>query len=193
MSQIATPTSDVPLELLELRCLTQTEVAALLVGPGAVASMVQTTLTPPAETVDVADWQSVAETADHILTVMEASRSTWQMWRHVRAEAQRHVRAIDVSAEQATALVDLLVDEVLDRRSVALVAPPDGIEEPELLRRVDGSSVYRVAGSDLYTSQRILDAEQRLFTTAGRRDGSAVGQVAVDFGERRRHDHHPRQ
>ena len=31
-----------------------------------------------------------------------------------------------------------------------------------MLRRVDGSSVYTIAGADLYTSQRILDAEQRL-------------------------------
>ena len=41
------------------------------------------------------------------------------------------------------------VDEVLDRRSVALAAPHDGIEEPDALRRVDGSSVYTVAGADL--------------------------------------------
>jgi hypothetical protein len=49
------------------------------------------------------------------------------------------------------------------------------------LRRVDGSSVYTSAGAALYTSQRILDAEQRLLTAAGRRDGSAVDQVAVDL------------
>ena len=102
------------------------------------------------------------------------------MW-HVRAEAQRQVRTTDVTAQQASALVDLLVDEVLDRRSVALAAPADNVEEPEVLRRVDGSSVYTVAGGDLYTSQRILDAEQRLVTTAGRRDGSAVDQAAVDL------------
>jgi hypothetical protein len=34
---------------------------------------------------------------------MESSRSTWQMW-HVRAEAQRQVRTIDVRSEHATAL-----------------------------------------------------------------------------------------
>ena len=110
---------------------------------------------------------------------MEASRSTWQMW-HVRAEAQRQVRTIDVPAEQASALVDLLVDEVLDRRSVSLAAPGDGIEEPEALRRVDGSSVYTVAGADLYTSQRILDAEARLVAAAGRRDGRP-SSTAVDL------------
>ena len=111
---------------------------------------------------------------------MEESRSTWQMW-HVRAEVQRQIRTADVPIERASVLVDLLVDEVLDRRSVALVAPRDGIEEPQALRRTDGSSVYTVAGADLYTSQRILDAEQRLVATAGRRDGTVVDESAVDL------------
>jgi hypothetical protein len=142
--------------------------------------MVRTALAPPAERTTIADSYWVAQTADHILSVMEASRSTWQMW-HVRAEAQRQVRTIGVTAERASAFVGLLADEVLDRRSVALAAPHDGIEEPEVLRRVDGSSVYTVAGAALYTSQRILDAEARLVATAGRRDGSAVDQVAVDL------------
>jgi conjugative relaxase-like TrwC/TraI family protein len=168
-----------PRSLAEQRTTWLKEAAAVLDGPEAVASMVQTALAPPAETATIADSNWVTETADHILSVMEASRSTWQMW-HVRAEAQRHVRAIDVAAEHAAALVDLLVDEVLDRRSVALVAS-DHIEEPATLRRVDGSSVYTVAGADLYTSTRILDAEQRLLAAAGRRDGATAEQTAVDL------------
>ena len=102
------------------------------------------------------------------------------MW-HVRAEAQRQVRTTGVTAERASALVDLLVDEVLDRRSVALAAPRDGIDEPQALRRMDGSSVYTVAGADLYTSQRILNAERRLVSAAGCRDGSAVDESTVDL------------
>ena len=82
--------------------------------------MVDTALTPPAGTATIIDSDWVAQTADHILTVMEASRSAWQMW-HVRAEAQRQVRTADVPAEQASALVDLLVDEVLDRRAMLQV------------------------------------------------------------------------
>jgi conjugative relaxase-like TrwC/TraI family protein len=168
-----------PRSLTEQRATWLSEAAAVLGRPEAVASMVRTVLAAPAETAPISDSQWVADTGDRILTVIEASRSTWQIW-HVRAEAQRQVRSIDVPAEHATALVDLLVDEVLDGRSVALAAP-DGVEEPEALRRVDGSSVYTVAGADLYTSQRILDAEQRLLATAGRRDGSTVDQVAVDL------------
>jgi len=127
----------------------------------------------------MADAHWVAQAADRVLAAMEETRSTWQMW-HVRAEAQRQVRSIDVAVEDAATLVDLLVDEVLDRRCLAITGP-DGIEEPEGLRRVDGSSVYTVAGADLYTSQRILAAEQRLVTVAGIRDGTVVDGTVVDL------------
>jgi conjugative relaxase-like TrwC/TraI family protein len=166
--------------LAEQRSTWLNEAAAVLGGRDAVAAMVQTALTPPAETTPIADARWLAQMADHVLAVMENSRSTWQMW-HIRAEVQRQVRTAEVPIERAGVLVDLLVDEVLDRRSVALVPPRDGIDEPQALRRTDGSSVYTVAGSDLYTSQRILDAEQRLIATAGRRDGTVIDESAVNL------------
>ena len=169
-----------PRSRAEQRSTWLNEAAAVLGGRGAVAAMVQTALTPAAEATAIADAHWVAETADHILTVMEASRSTWQMW-HVRAEAQRQIRTIDVPAEHAPVLVDLLVGEVLDRRSIPLAAPTDNVREPEALRRVDGSSVYTVAGADLHTSQRILDAEARLVAAAGRHGGASAEQTAVDL------------
>jgi len=135
-----------PRSLTEQRATWLGEAAAVLGSSEAVASMVQTALTPPAEATRSIDARWVSQTASHILAVMEKSWSTWQMW-HVRAEAQRHVRTIDMPAEHAAALVELLVDEVLDRRSVPLLAPADKIEEPDALRRVDGSSVYTVGGA----------------------------------------------
>ena len=169
-----------PRTLAEQRATWLNEAATVLGGLAAAAAMVQTALTPAAETATIADAHWVAQTADHILAVMEESRSTWQMW-HVRAEAQRQMRTADVPAERAAVLVDLLVDEVLDRRSVALVPPRDGIDEPQALRRMNGSSVYTVAGTDLYTSQRILDAERRPVIAAGRGDGPVVDESAVDL------------
>jgi conjugative relaxase-like TrwC/TraI family protein len=169
-----------PRSLAEQRTTWLTEAAAVLGSSEAVESMVQTALAPPAEATRIVDARWVAQTAGRVLAAMEQSRSTWQMW-HVRAEAQRQVRTTGVTAGQASALVDLLVDEVLDRRSVALAAPADNVEEPDVLRRLDGSSVYTVAGADLYTSQRILDAEARLVTAAGRRGGASVEQTAVDL------------
>ncbi len=138
------------------------------------------------------DW--VSSTADRILTVVEEHRATWQIW-HVRAEAQRQVRAADIPTEQVDALVDLLIAEVLDHRCVALVAPADGIEEPETLRRTDGSSVYTVAGTTRYTSQRILDAEQRLIAAAGRprRDRRRPVGGRPGAARTRRERHRPRR
>ena len=56
---------------------------------------------PAAETATIVDARWVTQTADHILAVMENSRSTWQMW-HVRAEVQRQVRMADVPVERAS-------------------------------------------------------------------------------------------
>ena len=71
--------------------------------------------------------------------------------------------------------------EVLHTRSVSLTRPDDGISEPAALRRVDGSSVYTVAGSELFTSTRILAAEQRLVATAGRTDGRVLDAGTVEL------------
>jgi hypothetical protein len=169
-----------PRSLAEQRATWRTEAEQVLGGRGAVKAMIKWALAPrPAASVTVgAAW--VSDTADRVLAAMEEHRSTWQMW-HVRAEAQRHVRATDVRTQSTDVLIDLLVDEVLHSRSVSLAAPNDGIEEPEVLRRADGASVYTVAGADLYTSQRILDAEQRLIATAGRHDGAVVDEAAVNL------------
>src|SRR4249920_216669 len=124
-----------PRSLADQRATWLSEAAAVLGSSEAVAAMVRTALTPAAETAPIVDAHGVAQTADQILTVMEASRSTWQMW-HVRAEAQRQLRTIDLPTGHAAALVDLLIDEVLDHRCVALVAPDEHIEEPQPLRRL---------------------------------------------------------
>jgi hypothetical protein len=123
-----------------------------------------------------AGWLETA--ADRVLAAMEERRSTWQIW-HVRAEAQRYIRAADVSTTQANRLLDLLVGEVLSSRSISL-ARPDTVVEPKALQRSGGASVYTVAGAELFTSRRILAAEQRLVTTAGRRDGHTITSAAVD-------------
>jgi AAA domain len=73
------------------------------------------------------------------------------------------------------------VEEVLQTRSVGLTRADDNISEPATLRRADGSSVYTVAGSELFTSAQILAAEQRLVAAAGRIDGRVVEAETVDL------------
>jgi conjugative relaxase-like TrwC/TraI family protein len=156
------------------------EAAQVLGGPQAVHAMVHAALHPSEETIPIIDEAWVSATADRVLTAMEEHRSTWQIW-HVRAEAQRQVRAADITRDKVDLLVDLLIAEVLSIRSIALTSTDDTMVEPVPLRRADGSSVYTVAGTDLFTSTRILDAERRLVATAGRTDGRTIDAVAVDL------------
>ena len=166
--------------LAEQRAVWHTQAAETLGGPQAVQAMISRTLNPISITSPEVNAEWVAVTAGQVLAALEERRSTWQSW-HVRAEALRHVRAVQVPADKVDRLVELLVDEVLRTRSVSLTRTEDGISEPGVLRRSDGSSVYTVAGSKLFTSARILAAEQRLIAAAGRTDGRVVDADTVEL------------
>jgi hypothetical protein len=128
---------------------------------------------PPPEQISV---RLVTEMAARSLGVVASGRATWQSW-HVRAEAERQTRAAGIGLEHLDEAVDRVVDHALSSLSVPL--GPAELAEPEPLRRSDGSSVYRVAGSRLYTSAAILDAENSLIAAAQRRDGRAITDTAV--------------
>jgi conjugative relaxase-like TrwC/TraI family protein len=169
-----------PRTLADQHAAWHTQAAETLGGSEAVHAMITRAFNPsrmPSPAVDV-EW--LTATAEKVLAAVEERRSSWQSW-HVRAEAQRHVRAADIAADKVEQLVELLVTEVLQTRSISLTRPDDGITEPGVLRRADGSSVYTVAGSELFTSTRILAAEQRLVTTAGRTDDRALDADIVEL------------
>jgi conjugative relaxase-like TrwC/TraI family protein len=169
-----------PRSLTEQRAAWHVQAVETLGGPAAVQAMINKTLNltfAPSPAVD-AEW--VAATAEKVLAAVEEQRSTWQSW-HVRAEALRHIRAAEIDTDKVDQLVELLIEEVLHSRSVALTQTEDGITEPETLRRSDGSSVYTMAGSELFTSARILEAEQRLVGTAARTDGRIVAAETVEL------------
>jgi limonene-1,2-epoxide hydrolase len=169
-----------PRSLAEQRAAWHTEAAETLGGPDAVRTMIAHALHPTSAPGLAVEAEWVAATAGKVLAAVEEHRSTWQSW-HVRAEAQRHVRAVQVPTDKVDQLVELLVEEVLQTGSVALARTEDNISEPATLRRADGSSVYRVAGSELFTSARILAAEQRLVAAGGRTDGSVADAATVDL------------
>jgi conjugative relaxase-like TrwC/TraI family protein len=169
-----------PRILAEQRAAWHTQAAETLGGPDAVQAMISHALQPSSAPSVFLDSEWMIATAEKVLAAVEERRSTWQSW-HVRAEAQRHVRAVQVPTAKVDQLVELLVDEVLQIRSISLARPDDGITEPVVLRRTDGSSVYTVAGSELFTSTRILAAEQRLVATAGRTDGRVLDAGTVEL------------
>ena len=85
-------------------------------------SMVQAALAPPARAATIADARSVSRQTAH--RVLESSYGGGAGrpggCRTSRAEAPRQVRTTRVTTERRVPGCELLVDEVLDRRSVAL-------------------------------------------------------------------------
>ena len=75
----------------------------------------------------------------------------------------------------------LLVADVLANRSVSLARPADGITEPAVLQRADGTP--RCTPSPAPTCSRRPASPglpKRLVDTAGRNDGHAISPAAVD-------------
>jgi hypothetical protein len=169
-----------PRSLAEQRATWHTQAAETLGGPEAVQSMINRTLHPTTALKSPVDGAWVSRTAGLVLAAVEGRRSTWQTW-HVRAEAQRQIRVAEVPTGMVDELVDRVVADVLNTRSISLARPAEAITEPAALRRSDGSSVYTVAGSDLFTFARILAAEQRLVAVAGRRDGRSAPADIVEL------------
>ncbi len=169
-----------PRSLAEQRQAWRREALDVLGTPQRIDQMIHQSLNPKGPRAPLADSAWFAETTSQIISTMEGARSTWQYW-HVYAEAQRQIRAVDVPSDQADQLVSMLVEDVLDGQSVRITQPLDSIIEPDELRRVDGSSVYTVGGVHLFTSSKVLAAEQRLVDAAGRHDGYAVESSSVDL------------
>jgi DNA primase catalytic core len=168
-----------PRALAEQRATWRAEAAEVLGGERGIRAMIDRALHPglrrPVRLDDA--WLDAAAAA--VVHRVEQDRSVWQAW-HLIGEAQRLVRAAEPSTDQTEALVTRLVERAIRAHSLAL-SRPDPITEPPPLRRLDGTSVYTVAGSQHYTSRRILDAEQRIVAAAGRTDGLRAPGPAVDL------------
>ncbi|MBK8463496.1 MAG: relaxase domain-containing protein [Nigerium sp.] len=168
-----------PRTLAEQRTAWRTQAEAVLGGPDGIGRMLHTALHPTRASAPTLDEAWFTRTAASIVATVEGSRATWQAW-HVRAEAQRRARAASIPTAQLDAAVERLVATALGEHSLPLAVSAEAIAEPAALQRVDGQSVYTVAGAELFTSPRILAAEQRLVDAAGRHDGRTVDPATVE-------------
>ncbi|WP_142027252.1 MobF family relaxase [Blastococcus colisei] len=157
------------------------EASGLIGGPPGIARMLDRVLAPhrPTPSPRATDtW--VRKAAERLLETVSGQRATWQFW-HVQAEAERVVRGAGIAPNDVDTAVTLLASEALSPGRSMPLGDRDPVEEPAELRRIDGASVYTVAGSRLYTSQAVLDAEHLLVAAAGRTDGRRAEPTAVEW------------
>ncbi|WP_245160738.1 MobF family relaxase [Blastococcus sp. CT_GayMR16] len=167
-----------PRSYVEQRAAWRTEALAVLGGESGLRDYLHEALAPrrgPLPKLPTDRW--VDQTAAHVLSAVQSSRATWQV-NHVRAEAERQARAAAIRLTDLDRAVDAVVDRALSLSTPMGSREP--VTEPPALRRSDGSSVYTVAGSTLYTSTAILAAERTILAAAGRRDGRVLPTAAVD-------------
>ena len=168
-----------PRPLPAQRAVWRSQAEALLGGPAAVDTMVAAALRPNVRGLALPNHAWYRDTARQIIATVEAERSVWQYW-HVHAEAKRRLRTTGLRPNQLERAADWLTRAALQRHAVAIEPRDTGIEDPAELRRADGSSVYEVAGAKLYTSRRIVEAEQRIVAAAGLTGGRRIPAQAVD-------------
>lgn len=168
-----------PRTLAEQRATWRREADAVL-GAGGVATMIARVVSRPTEArfVPIPEW--LDQTSARIVAALEAGRATWEEW-HVRAEALRQLRGLPIATEHLNGVSSELVARVLEHHSWRIDPDDDLVSEPAALRRLDGHSVYTIAGETRYTSARIVAAERRLLTTAALAGGRAIDPTLVDL------------
>jgi len=124
--------------------------------------------------------QWVEQTARSVIAAVQSKRAVWQI-DHVRAEAERRVHAAGVSYADLDEAVDAIVTRAVSAQLSVCLDSAEPVTEPAQLRRSDGTSVYRVADSQLYTSTDVLAAERAIVAAAGRRGGRFVPASVLDL------------
>ena len=126
----------------------------------------------------------VDELAAQTVDTVSASRARWRET-NLHAEAIRQVRAAGIDPAQVLQHAALVTRRAMAAdHSIAIgadtdVAPDERV--PGQLHRGDGSSQFRVAGGQQFTSPAVLDAEHRIIQAAGRLDARTISAGDVEL------------
>ncbi|MEV6404142.1 MobF family relaxase [Streptomyces bobili] len=154
--------------LAELRARWRTE-AVELRGAQAVDELLAAPRAAAVESADsaAAALQSadVAELAEQVLETVSEHRAVWG-YRHVIAEARRLAIRLTGGQVPAGDLPDRVAAAVLSPGQSVAINPPELHAPFAPLQRRDGTNIFRRREHELYTSEPILAAEQRIVNAA---------------------------
>ena len=102
---------------------------------------------------------------DAVLSRLEEARSTWRRT-HINAETTRYVRELGLNEIQDKGLISSIRQSVIED-SLPLHIKDTRLTPREYLRK-DGTSQYQRIDSELFTSERVLAAENKILDAASR-------------------------
>jgi conjugative relaxase-like TrwC/TraI family protein len=158
-------------------------------GPGAVTQlMAAVPASPPVpQSPQHPSAPLLHDLAERSVASVAARRSIWTVW-NVRAEVERLLRTElpALPPQQHREIADAVTAIAVSPACSLSVEAPAMLNEPQELRRPDGEPVFTEHAAGRYTSQAVLDAEQRLVNatktpTAAGLSGPAVTAALDGF------------
>ncbi|EFJ78198.1 conjugative relaxase domain protein [Rothia dentocariosa M567] len=102
---------------------------------------------------------------DAVLSRLEEARSTWRRT-HINAETTRYVRELGLNETQDKGLISSIRQSIVED-SLLLHIKDTRLTPREYLRK-DGTSQYQRIDAELFTSERVLAAENKILDAASR-------------------------
>ncbi|WP_052688690.1 MobF family relaxase [Williamsia herbipolensis] len=178
-----------PRSLAEQRSEWRSQAEHVLGGaPGVAAMLAETTGvaagTPRPVLSDHLDQEAIARYANDVTATVSATRARWSR-PHLRAEAERVLRGNEtLTADAISPAVEAIVATACGPDTAIACASSrlDGdLNEPAVLRRADGASIYTTHDTDLFTTEAIVSAERRIIAAARRTDGRTIDPHTVEI------------
>ncbi|MDR2929891.1 MAG: relaxase domain-containing protein [Propionibacteriaceae bacterium] len=124
--------------------------------------------------------KAITQAAHQTLIAVGNRRTTWRYW-NLHAEASRQTKGWRFATPADRETITAQIAEAAQAASVKLT--PTALVAPAALTRADGTSLFRPKNQALFTSQAMLDAEERLLslatdTTGPTLDLNTIQQIA---------------
>ena len=121
---------------------------------------------------------AIADLGQSVVGVVGEKRSTWRRW-NLMAEASRQTMGWRFATMQDREAIVGMVADAAEQASLRLT-PPDLATSPAAFRRVDGTSVFRPKHSTVFSSELLLEAEDRLLDRSRTLTGPTVPLATVE-------------
>src|SRR5690625_2606915 len=125
----------------------------------------------------------IAEIGQAVVEVVGEKRSTWRRW-NLHAEASRQLMGWRFASMVDREAVTGLVVDAAENASLRLT-PPELASSPVVFQRDDGTSRFRPKHSTVYSSETLLQAEDRLLQRARSTASPTVALTTVEQITRR--------
>ncbi|WP_346234295.1 MobF family relaxase [Parafrigoribacterium mesophilum] len=120
----------------------------------------------------------VAELGRVVVAVVGEKQSTWRRW-NLHAEASRQTMGWRFATTQDREAIVGMITDAAESASLRLT-PPELASSPSVFQRGDGTSVFRPKNSVVFSSEKLLAAEDRLLKLSRTTDAPTVGVEVIE-------------